>query len=61
MDQHNAYTDGTLHINITGAADAPVITTGKTTVQEDNGAMVTTDDPMVTGGFGLDTTDYGDK
>ena len=65
MDQHNAYTDGTLHINITGVADAPVITTGKTTVQEDNGAMVRpepnpTDDPMVTGSFGLDTTDYGD-
>jgi VCBS repeat-containing protein len=66
MDPHNAYTDGTLHIEITGAADAPNITVGPTTVREDDGVVVTppvdpNDNPAVSGIFGLNATDHGDE
>ena len=56
-DPQNAFTSGSLHIDVVGSADKPVITlSGDTIIREDAGADINhaDQDPVIQGRFGLD-------
>lgn len=56
-DPQNAFTSGSLHIDVVGSADKPVITvSGDTIIREDAGADINhaDQDPAIQGRFGLD-------